>query len=336
MTLPKPTLNYFILEAFDREWWCPIMQARFEVAELEELRAVLGAQADDDPDLRHGYTLDRAELKAVVDAFGIGFDPRALWPMEPEITLYRMHSIRTVPYLVHTGYELPLLLDGRKKLARMGDAYPPMVFDGEDRFEYWVNKGKLHREEVFEPFDPPHRIYKGHRRVYYTIESEEWRIPAMKLIWQAAAKAGGWNEYFERLEGMLFGYEDWQNDWWINIGLTGGGIGGTRLCCAVTLAGLAWIEAAGYRALPPISKPTIAVIPHNAMAEAEMHAFMLEDPESEALVCFNIFGGIIAGLADAEGPPPWRVQDSRIPELNRHLRRPVTVVMRRESLSNDE
>jgi hypothetical protein len=25
----------------------------------------------------------------------------------------------------------------------------------------------------------------------------------------------GWNETFERLEGMLYGYEDWQIDWWI-------------------------------------------------------------------------------------------------------------------------
>jgi hypothetical protein len=25
---------------------------------------------------------------------------------------------------------------------------------------------------------------------------------------------GGWNDTLERLEGMLYGYEDWQNDWW--------------------------------------------------------------------------------------------------------------------------
>jgi len=135
---------------------------------------------------------------------------------------------------------------------------------------------------------------------------------------------------------MLFGYEDWQNDWWINVGLSGGGIGGARLCCAVTLAGLAWIEAAGYHALPPISKPTITVAAYDATAQAEIYAFMMEDPESEALVCFNIFGGIKVSLADAEGPPPWRVQGSRIPELNRHLRRPVMVVMRRDSLAGSE
>ena len=24
-----------------------------------------------------------------------------------------------------------------------------------------------------------------------------------------------WNDDLERLQGSLFGYEDWQNDWWI-------------------------------------------------------------------------------------------------------------------------
>ena len=67
----------------------------------------------------------------------------------------------------------------------------------------------------------------------------------MKLIW----RVGGWNEHFERLEGMLFGYEDWQNDWWINEWTARrGGIDGIPLCCAVTAAGLAWIETAGFRA----------------------------------------------------------------------------------------
>jgi hypothetical protein len=34
--------------------------------------------------------------------------------------------------------KLPLLIDGRKKLARMSDGYPPLTFEGEDRFDHWV------------------------------------------------------------------------------------------------------------------------------------------------------------------------------------------------------
>src|SRR5450631_3050074 len=146
----------------------------------------------------------------------------------------------------------------------MSHAYPPMTFGGEHRFDHWVAEGVLHREEVIEPFDSPGNRYLGHRTVFYTPKGEEWRIRAHKLIWQASARSGGWNEHLERLEGMLFGYEDWQNDWWINHRILGGGFGGARLCCAVGAAGLAWIEAAGFRALPPIDKPALIITDYDA------------------------------------------------------------------------
>jgi hypothetical protein len=111
----------------------------------------------------------------------------------------------------------------------MVDVYPPMQqLEGEDRFDHWVAAGLLHKEEVLQPFSDGQKHAKGslgHRTVYYTPKGEEWRIPASKLIWEAASKSGGWNEHFERLKGMLFGYEDWQNDWWINTGLNGDGFG---------------------------------------------------------------------------------------------------------------
>jgi hypothetical protein len=133
----------------------------------------------------------------------------------PEEIFHRDHI--NVPYLIHSGYELPLLLDGRKEFARVsGFFYPPMTFDGKHCFDDWVAEGLLHREEVLEPFDSPFRGYLGRRTVYYTQKGQEWRIPAWKQIKEASGKSGGWNENFERLDGMLFGYEDWQNDWWID------------------------------------------------------------------------------------------------------------------------
>jgi hypothetical protein len=213
----------FLIEAFDREQWCPVLQAMLAVDDPEVLRAILGEVADEDPELQWIYHLDDEELAAIVATFNVSVDAALLDSKNLDIILLRYDGIdQTPPYLAHTRYELPLLLDGRKKLARMVDLYPPMTFEGEDRFDHWVAKGMLHREEVSEPFDPPieprGQTYLGHRTVYYTPKGEEWRIPASKLIWDASGKAGGWNEYFERLEGMLFGYEDWQNDWWIKQG----------------------------------------------------------------------------------------------------------------------
>jgi hypothetical protein len=336
MLRSRPRTNHFILEAFDRDLWCAALQSRFCVGDLDCLRSALGMVADDDPELDDCYYLGKKQLAAIRRQFGAALDDDHLESGDFVIRLFRQRWLSETPYLIHTGYELPLLLDGRKKLARMYHAYPPSKFDGEDRFDHWVTKGLLHREELLEPFDPSvrERVVKkwlGQRTVYYTPKGEEWRIRASKLIWEASAKSGGWNEHFERLEGMLYGYEDWQNDWWIRVGLQRGRFGGAQFCCRVTASGLAWIEAAGFRALPPIDRPALAVTSYDPDAEADLLAFMLEDPESAALVRFNVFGRDIADLKDIRDGRRWYLPADRIPELNRCLRYSVVVVARRDS-----
>jgi hypothetical protein len=187
-----PHSGWFVLSAFDREQWCPVLETRFEVSDMEALREVLGTEADDDPGFWRGsYRLEPDELASVVTTFNVSFDPQHLETSNPDICLFRMRALSSVPYLVHAGYELPLLLEGRKKLARMGDSYPPMTFEGENRFDHWVAQGKLHREEVIKPFDKPIQHFLGHRTVYYTPKGDEWRIPAMKLLWEAFLNSGG-------------------------------------------------------------------------------------------------------------------------------------------------
>jgi hypothetical protein len=299
----RPSLhsNHFILEAFDCDLWCPVAQTLFHVADIASLRSILGAIADSDLELHNTYHLDDEQLATLVTQLGVTFDRSLLESADLVMGLFRWRRLCEAPYLIHTGYELPLLLDGRKKLARMSDGYPPMTFDGEHRFDHWVAEGLLHREEVIERFESPVRGHLGIRTVYYTPKGEEWRIPASKLIWEASSKSGGWNEYFERLEGMLFGYEDWQNDWWIDLGLQGGGFGGVTLCCSVTLAGLAWIETAGFRALPPVETPTLVIASYDVDAKAELHTFMLENPDSAAVVRFNVLGRNVVDLIDLRG-----------------------------------
>ncbi len=334
--IPMPQ-SHFLIEAFDLERWCPVLQAMFPVDDPEALRAILAGMADDDPELEKTYFLDDEELAAIVATFNVSFDAAQLDSKELEINLCRWRSSdRTpyLPYLSHTRYELPLLLEGRKKLARMSGLYPPMAFEGEDRFEHWVAEGVLHREEVNEPFDKPiqtsyGQTCLGHRTVYYTPKGEEWRIQASKLIWDASGKAGGWNEYFERLEGMLFGYEDWQNDWWIERGRTGGGFGGLSCCCSVTVAGLAWIEAAGFRALPPIDRPTLTILMHDWENEADQYAAMLGDPDSVAVGRFNMLGRDFMTFWGSQRGGPWELPAGRIAEFNRFLRGSVEIVARR-------
>src|SRR5260221_5687510 len=116
----------FTLQAIDPDHGCPVLEARFSVPALEELRALIGSADSDDAELQGWYSLDDAQLTAITQRFGVAFDP------DGRLTcLCSWHSSREVPYLVHTNYELPLLLDGRKALARMSDADPPDRFIGE-------------------------------------------------------------------------------------------------------------------------------------------------------------------------------------------------------------
>jgi hypothetical protein len=193
---------------------------------------------------------------------------------------------------------------------------------------------------VNEPFDKPvqtsfGQTCLGHRTVYYTPKGEEWRIPASKLIWDASGKSGGWNEYFERLEGMLFGYEAWENDWWINEGIRGGGFGGLKGCCAVTAAGLAWIEAAGFRALPPIDRPTLTIVMYDRKNEADQYAAMLGDPESVAVGRFNMLGRDFMNFWASQRGGPWHLPAGRIAEFNRFLRGSVEIVARRNDAATN-
>jgi hypothetical protein len=151
MMRPSLHSNHFILGAFDCDQWCPVAQALFHVADIGSLRSALGVAADKDPELRCTYYLDDEDLAALAARFGVELDRSLLKTANLVITLSRWHRIYEVPYLPHTGYELPLLLEGRKKLARMLDHYPPMTFSGEDRFDHWVAEGLLHRVLAAEP-----------------------------------------------------------------------------------------------------------------------------------------------------------------------------------------
>jgi hypothetical protein len=206
-------MKKFVLQAIDSDHGSPVFEACFGVGSLDELRTILD-DAGDDPELERSYILDPTQLAAINARFGTSFDPEGR-----EVWLTPWHSVRNVPYLVHTGYELPLLLEGKKQLARFHEVYPPHHHFCEEKFDRYVTEGVLHKEVAVEPFERPKKLWDGRlidgaRIVYYTRKGEEWRIPATELLWAAIVKSG-WSFDFERLEGMLYGYEDWQNEWWI-------------------------------------------------------------------------------------------------------------------------
>ncbi len=207
----------FLLQAIDADLGCSVLEALLRTDDLAALAATLGDEASDDPELEHLYLLDPPQWEVIANRFSVAFDPgdRPVW-------LSRMHSIRDVPYLVHTGFELLLMLDGRKPFAKFVVEEPAAPFDMEflECFEPHVRSGTLIKRLA--PVEPPlkkpirardGRIVTGFHFIFFTLPGEEWRADA-NLLLERQLRRGAWNEALERLEGELLGYTDEQNDYW--------------------------------------------------------------------------------------------------------------------------
>jgi hypothetical protein len=123
-----------------------------------------------------------------------------------------------LPYKLHTNRELEFMLEKGKPLAHFSDAYPSEPDEAilpELAFAPHVQAGRFVTREFVEPLQGPppknHPYLRGIRHVFYARATEAWRIDAYIMMMAAAAKAG-WSEGFERLEGSLLGYEEWQTD----------------------------------------------------------------------------------------------------------------------------
>jgi hypothetical protein len=325
----------FILQAIDPDLGHPAFEAMFVVEHPEELRTILGDAAAEDPGLEYFYTLEPEELIAIARKFEVPFDPKGRMTC-----LYQWTRSREVPYLIHTGYELALMLDGRKQFARISMEYPPMNHLDEDRFDHYVAQDMLHKEVELEAFGEPHgmkngRVFDGIRTVYYTRKGEEWRIAAWKLVSKASGKAG-WNESFERLEGLLFGYEDWQNDWWIaDIRKRELEFGTLLAYAAVSSADLAAIEHSGFRALPPGgTRRKIAAFLE--IPGSHEPSSMLEAEGGAALVRFRVKSRHFLDLVDSKQGSLHELPADRIKDLNRVIVGDIEVVSRQSDQSFDK
>jgi hypothetical protein len=110
------------------------------------------------------------------------------------------------------------MLAGSKPMSAFVDDHPALhglYIIPERQFEPYVAAGRIAKREMIDPPGEDAPVVRGQRigsrRVLYALPAEVWRIEAYLLLWRTAEKAG-WNEGFERMEGSLLGYEDWQND----------------------------------------------------------------------------------------------------------------------------
>ena len=207
--------NVFLLKARDPATASIALEARLEVKDRAELRALLD-MPDDELGDSAVYDLDSLSVVKVVQHYSLSFDP-GFMPVE----LHPWHPNDDRSYRIHAERELALMLSGTKPLAAFSDEHPSLhglCVIPEREFGPHVAAGRIIKREHIEPPGPDSPVVKGQRigirRVLYALSGEQWRIDAYLLLWKTANKSGR-NEGFERLEGTLLGYEGWENDYHI-------------------------------------------------------------------------------------------------------------------------
>ncbi|WP_254613713.1 hypothetical protein [Burkholderia lata] len=318
----------FILSAIDPDLLYPCLEVRFETDDLDVLRRLVDPDAREDADLDDYYLLSPTQVAAVCEAFAIEFDHGS---RDAVISKYVDTGVR-IPYLVHTGYELALMVQGRKPFGFIefnSEWWPSVVLKA--RFDEYVAQGVLHSHEILH--DAPARPGRPTRRIgqiLYTLKGEEWRIPALEFFRQNLNRQGDGCENMERLEGALLGYERWQNDWWIDhLARSGTGLYGSSSIVKVDRAQFDWLVHAGFRALPPVDAPTFTLHSAHGFDEDAMKAAMRNDQSIEAFVQFNVGLAHIMHAADFRTAGPHEIPATLIPTINRHLLRAVRVLIRR-------
>lgn len=210
---PCTPSDLFVFQAYDPITQTVCAEWRVRIGNVAQLKTILDPQGTD-ADLTWLY-----DALAEQDIHAIG--ALCLPPIVPDPIFTGFCRLQqgfdTPPYLIHTNFELPLMLEGRKPLSAFCDAYPSDWFDAFlAPFEPYVASGRIIRRTVDVPIPSlkQHRPeFEGMRHVYFALPGEEWRIDM--YIDRIVNRIGDWNDDLERLQGELLGYENWQNDWWI-------------------------------------------------------------------------------------------------------------------------
>ena len=115
------------------------------------------------------------------------------------------HPLDDLPYKIHTGRELALMLAGSKPLAYFTGQYPPApdVEEIPERlFDPFVEKGRFVKREyvMLAGYCGPALQRAGLRMriVMYALPHQEWRIDAMTLLMTARPDLVGMKGSSER------------------------------------------------------------------------------------------------------------------------------------------
>lgn len=200
-----------VIDMYDAVTECVTASAPLDECQTETIAADLGISLED-VELGATFELDASDLAHIKSRCAIDVDDG--------VTVARLRKrldTDDLPYHVHTNRELLLMLENRKPLAVFSTYFPPVGSAEavpERLFEPYVLAGRFVKREVIETLSAGDG--RQIQRVFYALPSEVWRVDAYMLLMHTA-QISGWSEAFERMEGSLLGYNDEQNDAYLEL-----------------------------------------------------------------------------------------------------------------------
>lgn len=180
--------------------------------------------------------------------------------------------IRVLPYEIHTGRELILMRDGLKPFSIFSNInYDNNMRQVLDRyFSPLVATGDL----IFRTAT----LYEENDTAMYALPGEQWRFDAYLML-ISIRDATGWNDELERWEGSLLGYNQSENDAWLDYRESIGEKWGHHLLwTGISRDDVDLIKWLGYRALPINSKECVYCFRFPmSMMQMNLHVDTLRD-----------------------------------------------------------
>ena len=146
----EPGFEWFVLQSEDTDQEYPITETRFRVKRLADITEILGESAVNDAKLQNEYEFDEEDLDAINSKFGVTFDEK----LRPVSLIRWDYKTRNAPYLNHSRFELPLMLDSRKPFAKFADLETSEWLNRTiARFAPFVEQGRIVKRIVRQSLD---------------------------------------------------------------------------------------------------------------------------------------------------------------------------------------
>jgi hypothetical protein len=221
-----------------------------------------------------------------------------------------------LPYRVHGGRELDLMLKGVKPLSVFSHVETPSNLARflTKYFEPLVECGML----VSAKIDDDGSVAPT---LMFALPGEAWRFEAYRLM-ADAARATNWNDALERIEGALLGYSSEQNNYWISHRKRKGYRWGSQTAYRLLPdAEIEFIKRTGRKAFRFDDSPVRLYLPHETHGRNDPREALANIwPGALARFCFPMvkfmeFSRGVARHADVDFDV-FEIPNAELPRLN--------------------